>query len=278
MKKYKRIYIEITNICNLSCSFCSKSKRTKKSMSLENFEKILKRIDHYTDYIYLHVKGEPLLHPHLKEILELCKKYDKKVTITTNGTLLKEKKNILLNCDAIRQINISLHCEHNKETYFEDIFESVEELAEKTNIVYRIWTLKEMILDSKSTKIVDKLMRNYQLSMETVEKLYMDSNVKLKDNLYVNKANQFLWPDVENEYENGSGYCHALQEQLAILVDGTVVPCCLDGEGEIKLGNILTTKLETILENPRIENMIQGFRNRQVTEELCRHCNFKDKF
>jgi len=277
MKKYKRIYVEITNICNLSCSFCSKSKKAKKSMSIENFEKILKRIDGYTDYIYLHVKGEPLLHPHLKEILELCKKY-KKVTITTNGTLLKEKKNILLNNDVIRQINISLHCEQNKETYFEDVFESVEQLSEKMNIVYRIWTLQEMTLDSKSTKIVDKLMRYYGLSMEIVEKLYIEPNVKIKENLYVNKANQFLWPDVDNEYENGVGYCHALQEQLAILVDGTVVPCCLDGEGEIRLGNILSTKLETILENPRIEAMIQGFRNRQVTEELCKHCNFKDKF
>ena len=278
MKKYKRIYVEITNICNLSCSFCSKSKKAKKSMSIENFEKILKRIDGYTDYIYLHVKGEPLLHPHLKEILELCKKYNKKVTITTNGTLLKEKKNILLNNDSIRQINVSLHCEQNKETYFEDIFESVEQLSEKINVVYRIWTLKEMILDSKSTKIVDKLMRYYGLSMEVVEKLYMEPNVKIKENLYVNKANQFLWPDVDNDYENKTGYCHALQEQLAILVDVTVVPCCLDSEGEIRLGNILTTKLETILENPRIEAMIQGFRNRQVTEELCKHCNFKEKF
>ena len=107
MKKYKKIYIEITNICNLNCSFCSNDTMLKESITIENFEEVLKKINDYTDYIYLHVKGEPLLHPNLKELLDIALKYKKKVNITTNGTLLKEKINILSH-PSIRQINVSL--------------------------------------------------------------------------------------------------------------------------------------------------------------------------
>ena len=109
MKKFKRVYIEISNICNLSCSFCSVSNRPKRSMSVGEFEKILKKLDPYTDYVYLHIKGEPLLHPKLEKILDVCRKYKKQVNITTNGVLLKEKAKILLNSGVVRQNNISLH-------------------------------------------------------------------------------------------------------------------------------------------------------------------------
>ncbi len=277
-KRWKRVYIEITNICNLSCSFCKQTKRIRKSMSPEEFEEILKKIDDYTDYIYLHVKGEPLIHQNLKEILNIASKYQKKVTITTNATLLKEKESILLESSCIRQMNLSLHSENNKEDYLEEIFSSVDKLLKKMNIVYRFWTLHKGILNEKSTETVKKINSYYHLSPETVEKLYTNSNIKIKENIYVNKDNEFLWPDLENEYYEPYGYCHALKDQIAILVDGTVIPCCLDGEGFINLGNIYESTMEEIMSNDRTKNMIEGFKSRKVSEELCKHCNFKEKF
>ncbi len=277
-KRWKRVYIEITNICNLSCSFCKQTKRIRKSMSPEEFEEILKKIDDYTDYIYLHVKGEPLIHQNLKEILNIASKYQKKVTITTNATLLKEKESILLESSCIRQMNLSLHSENNKENYLEEIFSSVDKLSKKMNIVYRFWTLHKGILNEKSTETVKKINSYYHLSPETVEKLYTNSNIKIKENIYVNKDNEFLWPDLENEYYEPYGYCHALKDQIAILVDGTVIPCCLDGEGFINLGNIYESTMEEIMSNDRTKNMIEGFKSRKVSEELCKHCNFKEKF
>jgi len=277
-KRWKRVYIEITNICNLSCSFCKQTKRIRKSMSPEEFEEILKKIDDYTDYIYLHVKGEPLIHQNLKEILNIASKYQKKVTITTNATLLKEKESILLESSCIRQMNLSLHSENNKENYLEEIFSSVDKLLKKMNIVYRFWTLHKGILNEKSTETVKKINSYYHLSPETVEKLYTNSNIKIKENIYVNKDNEFLWPDLENEYYEPYGYCHALKDQIAILVDGTVIPCCLDGEGFINLGNIYESTMEEIMSNDRTKNMIEGFKSRKVSEELCKHCNFKEKF
>ena len=142
--KFKRIYIEITNICNLKCSFCSNSKRNKKEMSIDEFELVMSKITMYTDYIYLHVKGEALSHHYLDDILSICKKYNKKVCITTNGVFLKNRLDILSKYDNIYQINISLHSENNKDNYLEDIFEVVDNL-EYPYISYRFWTLDKSL-------------------------------------------------------------------------------------------------------------------------------------
>ena len=155
--RFSKIYIEITNICNLNCSFCSKDNRLKKELSLQEFDIILKKIRQYTNTIYLHVKGEPLLHSKLLEILELTEKYNFKVKITTNGTLLKSKLNILQKFTNIKQINVSLHCENNLENYFTNVFNTCDILAKNIPIVYRIWLLDNYKLDKLSTIIVDNL-------------------------------------------------------------------------------------------------------------------------
>lgn len=276
MKKFKKIYIEITNICNLNCSFCSKDNRIKESISLTNMEELLNKINDYTDYVYLHVKGEPLLHPKLKEILDLCEKYHKKVNITTNATLLKAKETILSH-PAIRQINLSVHSENQEKNYLEEIFEVTDKLKEK-NIVYRFWTMSDNNLNKKSTELVEKIINHYKLSPEIVEKIKTDNNIKINSNTYVNKANQFVWPNINNDYYNDKGYCYALKDQLAILVDGTVVPCCLDSDGIINLGNIYSNTLEDIINSSRYQKMRSGFCNRKVTEELCKHCSYKERF
>lgn len=276
MKKFKKIYIEITNICNLNCSFCSKDNRIKESISLTKMEEVLNKINDYTDYVYLHVKGEPLLHPKLKEILDLCEKYHKKVNITTNATLVKEKESIL-NHPAIRQINLSVHSENKKENYLEEIFEVVDKLKDK-NVVYRFWTMEANNLPKESTDSVEKIINHYQLSPEIVEKLKKDTNIKINSHTYVNKANQFIWPDINNDYYKETGYCYALKDQLAILVDGTVVPCCLDSNGIINLGNIYNNDLSEIIGSSRYQEMRIGFCNRKVTEELCKHCSYKERF
>lgn len=275
MKKFKKIYIEITNNCNLSCSFCSIDKRVKETISLEKLEKLLTNINDYTDYVYLHVKGEPLLHPNFKEVLDLCEKYNKKVNITTNGTLLKEREKELTH-PAVRQINISLHSENKKVNYLQDIFETVGKLKEKI-VIYRFWTMDNNFLDEKSTEIVNKINYYYDLSPEFVEKVKLEKHIKIRDNLYIDKANEFIWPNLENDHYNEVGTCYALKDQLAILVDGTVVPCCLDSDGIINLGNIYNQSLEEIINSERYQNIKNNFSNRKACEELCKHCSFKDR-
>jgi radical SAM protein with 4Fe4S-binding SPASM domain len=272
IKKYKKIYIEITNICNLNCSFCSIDNRVKESITVDRFKELIKKIDKYTDYVYLHVKGEPLLHPNLKEILDICLEYNKQVNITTNGTLI-EKNIDLLNHEAVRQINISLHSENNMDDYLEVINRNVEKLKEKI-VILRYWILKDNKLDEKSTKIVENLKEHYKLSPDIVQKLEKEKHVKLRDNLYVDKAIEFVWPSLDNDYYNENGSCRGTRDHIGILVDGTVIPCCLDSEGIINLGNIYKSDLNDIINSAIFMEMKKGFLNNKKICELCKKCNF----
>lgn len=276
-KRFKKIYIEITNKCNLNCTFCSPLKRELKEMSVEEFSLIISKIKSFTDYIYLHVKGEPLLHSHLDEILSICDKENIKVNITTNGTLLKEKFNILNNHNCIRQINISLHSENNYKNYFENVFDISKQLCGKMFISFRLWTLDNLKLDNKSTIIVDKIINSYNLSTDVVEKIKKDKSVKIFNNTFVNKDNLFDWPDINKDL-NINGMCYGLDTHIAILVNGDVVPCCLDANGDIVLGNIFKEDLDNILSSELVKNIIEGFKNNKSICKLCKNCNFRYRF
>ena len=275
MKKYKKIYIEITNNCNLHCSFCSPVTRPRKNMSLDEFKSILEKIHTYTDYIYLHVKGEPLLHPQIIECIKEAEKYHLKVNLTTNGTLFPKIAKELGTCKNLNKINFSLHSENEKENYLEDIFENIKYLSPKTTVIYRLWTLKDKRLDEKSTKIVDKIKNYYHLSTETVDKIKRENNVKIAPSIYIDKENEFEWPK-ESSYKS-KGYCYALKTQIAILVDGTVVPCCLDSDGKVPLGNIFEEELEEIRKKPIYESLQKSFQDRNPIAKLCQSCTFKER-
>ena len=267
--KFKKIYIEITNICNLKCSFCSHSNRILKEMTIDNFEEVLKKINNYTDYIYLHVKGEPLTHSKLDNILELTNKYNKKVCITTNGVFLKEKIDILKKYNNIYQINISLHSENNKEHYLDDIFYAVDNL--NCYISYRFWTLNEGNMDSKTKYYLSKIKEKYNK-----EELY--DGIKLKDKIYLSLEEKFTWPSIEDNYYNEIGSCYGGKSHISILNDGTITICCLDGEGISNLGNILESSFEEILESDKYKNIIKGFNDRKVYLDICKHCSYKERF
>ena len=276
-KRFKKIYVEITNKCNLNCSFCGNTSREKKEMTPNEFEIVISKIIDYTDYIYLHIKGEPLLHSRLDDILEICDKYKINVNITTNGTLLKSKFDILNNHKSIRQINVSLHSENNKVNYFEEVFEICKKLSSKMFISYRIWTLNEFKLDDKSTIIVDKIIESYNLSTDIVDKIKKERSVTICNNTYLNKENLFVWPDTSNNFEI-DGKCYGLDTHIGILSNGIVVPCCLDGNGSIPLGNIFKDNLEDILNSKLAKDMILGFKNNKSICSLCKNCNFRYRF
>jgi radical SAM protein with 4Fe4S-binding SPASM domain len=289
MKKYKKVYIEITNVCNLSCSFCPKTERKSKFLSVDEFKIVLNRIKPYTKYIYFHLMGEPLLNPNLEEFLKIAHEEDFKVNITTNGTLLKSVKEILFRSKALRQINISLHSfeANNKEISFEEYFNEVlafiKETNENTNIItaMRLWNLDSYNIkgdNSLNDDIVDKIKAvfDYKDDLKTI--LNYDKRTKLKDNLYLNVADKFQWPNINIEPLGDTGFCHGLRDHFGILVDGTVVPCCLDGEGNMSLGNIYEKSLEGILNGDRAIKFYNGFSNRKKVEELCKRCGYSEMF
>lgn len=278
MKKFKKIYIEITNKCNLNCTFCSKSNRKKKELSITEFEHILKEIDSYTDYLYLHVKGEPLLHSKFLDILKLCKKYNKKVNITTNGTLLKNRLDDIINSNIVRQINISMQSMVDEKNLL-NMLDSVQELLNETDIqiVLRFWALENNNFSSFQENIIKKIINYFSLDNNIMEDIKTKNNITLQSRLYLNKDKLFVWPSLYNNYYNEVGKCYGLKTHIGILADGTVVPCCLDSEGIINLGNIFKTKFEDIINSKRCQDIIINFNNNKVCEELCKKCSFKDK-
>lgn len=281
MKKFKKIYIEITNKCNRNCSFCSKDHKPKREMTLQEVEHVLKEIQGHTNYVYLHVKGEPFLHPNIVEILELCNKYQLKVNITTNGTLLKKYESILITMPCIRQLNISLHnFETGMTKYMDDIFHTVDRIIEKTDmiVVYRFWALPSNQLTQENLKIVDQIQLHHQLSKEMYEKILNEKNIKIGTTLYLNKAPLFDWPSLHNDYIGTDGFCHGLTRHIGILSDGTVIPCCLDSDGIISLGNIFEESLSNILENQKCKQIVKTFRDGKIMEPLCQHCSYRLKF
>lgn len=272
-KRFSKIYVEITNICNLSCSFCSKDERKKKEMSVDEFKEVISKIKDYTDNIYLHVKGEPLLHSKLDEILSICDDNNISVRITTNGTLLAKMKDVLLK-HHIKQINVSLHSENKMVNYFEDVFNTCDILANKTAIIYRLWVLKTLNLDELSTKIVDKIDSHYHLSTTIVDKIKVEKNIKIANNIYIDKDYKFDWPKT-NGKKSDIGTCLGTKSHIAILSDGNVTICCLDSNGIIRLGNIFKESLSDILDSKLFKDINSGFKNNKVVCDLCKSCTYR---
>jgi radical SAM protein with 4Fe4S-binding SPASM domain len=290
MKKFKKFYIEITNVCNLSCSFCPETCRVPEFMNIQTFSKILDQIKPHTEYIYLHVKGEPLLHPNLDEFLNLSYEKGFKVNITTNGTLIKEVRDKIMLKPSLRQINFSLHSfdgnegVSNKNEYINNIISYVKESIAITDTLFslRLWNLdKDNTTNACAKKNRDLLFiieQSFNLTYKIEEEIHPGRGIKICDKVYLNQDHEFQWPDLKVEEDNSPGFCYGLRNQVAILVDGTVVPCCLDGEGVINLGNINATHFSEIVESHRANNIFNGFSRREAVEELCRKCGYKAKF
>lgn len=278
-KRFKRIYIEITNSCNRNCYFCSKDTKKKRTMTLEEFEHILKEINDYTDYVYLHVKGEPLLHPNFKGILSLCKKYNKYVNITTNGTLLLSRIDDIIDSKTVRQINVSLHNFKDEPAYLKDILEATDKLLmTPIYINYRFWTLQDNKLTSDMREMIEEILSHYHLDTNMLSKISEEKNIKLTNNLYLNKGDLFDWPSLDHEFVSETGTCYGTRDHLGILSDGTVIPCCLDSSGIIDLGNIYEESFPKILTDEAFTKMNDDLLNNHLCQELCQKCTYRKRF
>lgn len=277
MHKLKRIYIEIWNACNLKCAFCIQNDREVKQLTLDEFKYILEQIDPYCDYVYLHILGEPLMHPMLKDILALLAKYQKKVMITTNGTLLKDKYELLIN-STVQQVNISLHSfpYHQQVKYLEDIFETAIKLSKaKIHVNYRLWSIKDNELDNVAQKLLKAVLNHYQVDEVEVKRL---QRFDLAPYIHLHFEEVFEWPTLSLPYVSNEGTCLGLRQMIGILSNGEVVPCCLDSKGEASLGNIFQTSFKDIMESKKLIEALEGFNKRQVKLELCKHCTYRLRF
>lgn len=290
MTRFKKIYIETTNICNLSCNFCPKTSRKLGFMETEDFKKIINKVKGHTNHIYLHLMGEPFLNNNLESFLQIAKEANIKVNITTNGTLINNVKDVLINSGAIRQISISLHSFEANENninfydYLNNILQFIEEANKKTEIIcsLRLWNIDTEDLKANNNLNLDILKlieENLNINFSIKDALLDKRGIKLKERVYLNMAEKFSWPDSSISLISEEVFCYGLRDQLGILLDGTVVPCCLDSEGKIPLGNIFKEDLGDIINSKRAIDIYDGFSQRRAVEDLCKRCGYaKRKF
>ena len=275
--RFRKVYLEISNICNLSCRFCPGTKRAKKVLTEEELAVLLPKIRPYTDYLYFHLMGEPLLHPKLERFLEMAGRHGFKVILTTNGTLLKKQQEMLLESPALHKINISLHAfEANDlavsfEESLADCFAFGNASTGKKLVVYRLWNQGGE--NKQNVQILDT-MHGFFPGDWVKEQL----GTRIAERTYLEYGDKFEWPDLTAPEGSNRVFCYGLRDQLGILCDGTVVPCCLDHEGDLVLGNLLKEDMETVLNSPRAKAIYEGFSNREAAEELCRKCGYARRF
>jgi radical SAM protein with 4Fe4S-binding SPASM domain len=274
---FSKVYVEISNLCNLSCAFCPGTKRQKRAMTEEQFSSLLPKLRPYTDFLYFHLMGEPLCHPKLGIFLTLAHSHGFKVILTTNGTLLQKQQELLLSAPALHKVNISLHAfeANDLSVPFEEYLAqclSFGKAAEGSVLVsYRLW----------NNGGADEL--NGQIKAELAQ--YFPGNwvqerrgIRIGNRVYLEHGDKFDWPDLSAADGGARVFCYGLRDQIGVLCDGTVVPCCLDHEGDLSLGNLFRQELAEILETPRAKAIYEGFSNRRAAEPLCRRCGYARRF
>ena len=278
---FKRMYLEITNVCNLRCAFCPGTQRRRRFMTPEEFRQLAARLRPYGTYLMLHVMGEPLLHPQLAELLDIAGELDFRVCLVTNGTLLPRQLPTLEGSPALHKLSVSLHSfegsaqSGDMSAYLRGVWDAVLPLSQKgTLCALRLWN--EGTAQRCNAEIINFLSNQIG---QNAEALPQDArgNRTLSPNLFLERAERFAWPDLSAP-ETGANFCHGLTRQLAVLCDGTVTPCCLDSEGTIALGNLFTQTLPEILQSPRAAAMAAGFAARRPSEDLCRRCGYARRF
>ena len=267
-----RCYLEITNVCNLNCVFCPKTTRAKHTMTMEQFDTLTTRLMGEVKFLYFHLMGEPFLHPLLPQFVLMAREKGFVPVITTNGTLMTQRSDML---EALpHKLQISLHSHEgngkaNLGQYIDEVMTFAKEAARRgCVVVLRLWNegghnlMNETIL---------KLMAEHQ-PRPWVER---HDGWKLTDNLFLENDNMFEWPDLQHSpHAVEEVFCYALRNQIGVLVDGTVVPCCLDHDGDMGLGNLYGQSLDSIMSSPRAQALYQGFTHHIAVEPLCRRCGY----
>lgn len=276
MKKYSRVYVEITNICNRNCSFCPGTTREKERITPDRFRTVCERLVGLTDYIYLHIMGEPTTHPDLPELITIAREHGFKVAITTNGTRLRRVGESLIE-RAPYKVNISIHSFEegtNDEymTYINDCLNFAERASEKGILtILRLWNRGyDEGINIDTLAILKERFSN--------DWVWGERGARIRHRLHLEYGDRFDWPDMSCDDLGERVFCHGLGDHFGILVDGTVVPCCLDREGDIPLGNIYCDTALNILDTPRARAIFGGFKDKYAVEQLCQRCGYARRF
>ena len=286
--QFYRIYIELTNVCGLRCSFCPTKELPDKQMDVAFFDAVVKQASHYTKEIACHVVGDPLTQSNLHDYLNIIHKHGLKALLTTSGYFLKKHSYDTLFHPCVKQINISLNSFNKNDTslsfeqYIRPILALCHEKLQREEELFinlRVWNLDESMSERDfNTMLFARLSLAFDTPLE-IDNIYKKrpKSIRLASKILLHFDNYFEWPSLNNR-NYGHGTCQGLQSHIAILASGKVVPCCLDCDGVIELGDLHQDSLSNILDTKRTLNMIHGFKEGKAVEELCQKCSYKQRF
>lgn len=287
-KKFHKVNIEISNICNLQCSFCPEVVRVKKMMSVELFEKLIPQLVPLTDQVCFHLMGDPLVHPQLSRFVDICEQHQMPIFFVTNGVLMKEDTAAVLLRKPFRQVNFSLHSFFDNHPgkdpshYLKKIFDFTEKaFIERPDLYvnYRLWNLNDPRgSQTDNTLMLKNIKTHFSFSPPVSLDVRKRKSVKIKNRLYLHYDTEFIWPDLDQKSMGTEGFCYGLSSHFGILADGTVVPCCLDKEGKIPLGDANENSILEILKSPQAQEILLGFQKRKLVNPLCQRCNYIERF
>ncbi len=273
---YSRVYVEITDICNRNCSFCPGTKRPLRRMSEEEFRTVAEKLRSVTKYLYFHVMGEPLTHPLLPDFIRIANANGYRAAITTNGTLLSRRGREIVEA-GIYKVNISVHSFESgaREDYLRYIADCLDfaDYASKNGVltVLRLWN--QGYDEGRNIDTVALMHERFPEEWHLGKR-----GARIRDKLHLEYGERFEWPDIASDNMGDDLFCYGLADHFGVLVSGQVIPCCLDSEGVIDLGNIYTDDIERILSSERASAIRTGFNRKKAVEELCRRCPYARRF
>ena len=295
-KRFHKVHIEVSNICNLQCSFCPPVVRDNKMMDLSLFRDVVRQVAPLAELVCLHLMGDPLVHPELTQMIDICDQYEANIFLVTNGVLLKPQRFASLLHPRFYQINFSLHSffdnfpDKDPERYLQNIFAFTERaLAERPELYlnYRLWNLpdlsnaQDVVLtpaQQSNQDMLERICQQFDCALPQTVDVRRRKSVNIRDRLYLHFDTEFVWPSLDLPVLGDSGTCYGLSSHFGVLADGTIVPCCLDKEAAIPLGNAQQQPIMDVLNSRRAQDIIKGFKQKKLLEGLCQRCQYIERF
>ena len=303
------VYIEITDVCNLHCSFCpcgekfaqaqkgngTDSKQTSRTfMPSELFEKcIAGAAEIGAENVFFHVLGEPTLHPGFAHYVKKLESTPLKLTLTTNGTTIARTSHVLLPSPAIRQVNFSTHAyaelpKDEAASRLQDVLDFCRIALVARPDLYinlRLWNIGSEEASPWNSYMLSKINETFGVSVNPGHFCSRHKSFNVQGRLYLHEDTRFEWPSLDERRETRderrkaiSGTCHALDTHVAILHDGRVVACCLDHSGQITLGNIQEQSLPEIIASQLAQQLKEGFEKHELRHPFCQTCSYCKRF
>lgn len=287
-RRFSKVNVEIGNICNLQCGFCPEVLREKQFMPTDLFRRVVAEVSPLAEMICFHLMGEPLAHPRFREFVAICEEAQLKIFLVSNGVLLREERFETLLSPAFHQVSFSLHSfydnfpDKDPEEYLRRIFAFAETALKdrpELFINFRLWNLSRLDdAGEENREVLSRIQRQFPFSWDKRLDLRVRKSIRIRGRLFLHFDTEFQWPSLELPILGTVGKCHGLTSHFGILVDGTVVPCCLDKEGKVALGNVRNNSLEEVLGSPRAQRILKGFQRRELVEPLCQRCQYIQRF